>query len=154
MEKKYNRGFIQGTFDMFHIGHLNLIKRAKQQCNYLIVGVNTDELVQAYKKKTPIINAEERKAIISELRSVDETVLMNDRNKIKAAKELGFDVIFMGDDWKGTEFYERVEKELNKIGVDIVYFPYTKTTSSTKLRTVLDEKISQIKTKNDDGDER
>lgn len=144
MEKKYSRGFIQGTFDMFHIGHLNLIKRAKEQCEYLIVGVNTDELVQEYKNKTPIIKQDERIAIVQELKSVDETVLMKDRDKLKAAKELNFDVIFMGDDWKGTEFYNKVEEELKKIGVDIVYFPYTKGTSSTILRQVLEKRLEQI----------
>ena len=144
MEKKYSRGFIQGTFDMFHIGHLNLIKRAKEQCEYLIVGVNTDELVQEYKNKTPIIKQDERIAIVQELKSVDETVLMKDRDKLKAAKELNFDVNFMGDDWKGTEFYNKVEEELKKIGVDIVYFPYTKGTSSTILRQVLEKRLEQI----------
>ena len=144
MEKKFNRGFIQGTFDMFHIGHLNLIKRAKEQCEYLIVGVNTDKLVQEYKNKTPIIKQDERIAIVQELKSVDEAVLMKDRDKLKAAKELNFDVIFMGDDWKGTDFYNKAQEELKKIGVDIVYFPYTKGTSSTILRQVLEKRLDQI----------
>lgn len=131
---KYKIGFIQGTFDLFHIGHLNLIERAKSNCEYLIVGVNTDELVENYKHKTPVICEEERIRIIGALKAVDKVVMMNDRDKIKAAKNLGFNVIFMGDDWKGSDFYKKAEIELKEqVNVDIVYFPYTKSTSSTIL---------------------
>lgn len=131
--KKYKIGFIQGTFDLFHIGHLNLFERAKNECEYLIVGVNSDELVENYKHKTPVINVLERMRIVEALRVVDRVVLMNDRDKIKAAKEYNFDVIFMGDDWKGTDFYKKAEEDLKAVGVSIVYFPYTKSTSSTIL---------------------
>lgn len=132
--KKYNIGFIQGVFDLFHIGHLNLLKRAKEQCDILIVGVNSDELVQKYKNKTPVISYEERAEIVKAIRYVDQVVMMNDRDKIAAAKKYRFNVIFMGDDWKGTDFYNKMEIELKKQDVDIVYFPYTKSTSSTKIR--------------------
>ena len=95
--KKYKIGFIQGTFDLFHIGHLNLIERAKQNCDYLIVGVNSDELVKDYKHKTPVIPLEERIRIIGALKDVDEAVVMEDRDKIAAAKKYNFEVIFMGE---------------------------------------------------------
>lgn len=132
--KKYKIGFIQGTFDLFHIGHLNLIERAKQNCDYLIVGVNSDALVKDYKHKTPVIPLEERIRIIGALKDVDEAVVMEDRDKIAAAKKYNFEVIFMGDDWKGTDFYVKAEKELKeKVNVDIVYFSYTQGTSSTIL---------------------
>ena len=132
--EKYKIGFVQGVFDLFHIGHLNLLERAKSHCDYLIVGVNSDELVMQYKKKQPVICVEERMRIIGALKIVDKVVKMDDRDKIKAAKENGFNVIFMGDDWKGTDFYNQMEKELKeKVNVDIVYFPYTNSTSSTIL---------------------
>lgn len=135
--KKYNVGFVQGVFDLFHVGHLNLLKNAKANCNKLIVGVNADELVQEYKHKTPVINYEERAAIVAAMKYVDEVVKMTDRNKIAAAEKYKFDAIFMGDDWKGTPFYNEMEKRLKQIGVDIVYFPYTKSISSTKIREKL-----------------
>lgn len=132
--KKYKKGFIQGTFDMFHTGHLNLIKRAKLQCEELVVGVNTNDLVKNYKNKTPIMSFEERKRIIGAIEDVDASIGMNDRNKIKAAKDIKFDALIMGSDWQGTEFYNNVERELKPIGVDVVYLPYTQGISSTKLR--------------------
>ena len=135
--KKYNVGFVQGVFDLFHVGHLNLLKNAKANCNKLIVGVNADELVQEYKHKAPVINYEERAAIVAAMKYVDEVVKMTDRNKIAAAEKYKFDAIFMGDDWKGTPFYNEMEKRLKQIGVDIVYFPYTKSISSTKIREKL-----------------
>lgn len=145
--KKYNVGFVQGVFDLFHVGHLNLLKNAKANCNKLIVGVNADELVQEYKHKTPVINYEERAAIVAAMKYVDEVVKMTDRNKIAAAEKYKFDAIFMGDDWKGTPFYNEMEKRLKQIGVDIVYFPYTKSISSTKIREKLlkkEEKSSDM----------
>ena len=138
--KKYKIGFIQGTFDLFHVGHLNLIEKAKEQCNFLIVGVNTDELVREYKNKTPIIRTDERIRIIGALKAVDKVVMMEDRDKLKAAKKYQFDVIFMGDDWKNTDFYNQAEIELKeKANVDIVYFPYTNGISSTKLTKCIEK---------------
>lgn len=132
--KKYKVGFIQGAFDLFHIGHLNLIINAKRNCDYLIVGVNTDKLIQEYKHKTPVIPCEDRARIVEAIKYVDKVVIMNDRDKIKAAKEYKFDVIFMGDDWKGTTFYNQMEKDLKeKMNVDIVYFQYTQKISTTKI---------------------
>lgn len=134
-EKKYDIGFIQGTFDMFHIGHYNLLNRAQEFCKTLIVGVNTDRLVEEYKRKKPIVPYEDRIRIVSAIKGVDETIRMEDRNKMKAARDIGFNVLIMGSDWKGTEFYNIIEEELKQIGVDTIYFPYTKGISSTQLRT-------------------
>ena len=131
--KKYKRGYTSGVYDMFHIGHLNILKKAKEQCEYLIVGVTTDELA-TYKNKTPIIPYDERKEIIAAIRYVDEVVPQENMNKLEACKKLNADVIFVGDDWKGTEKWNNVEKELETIGATVVYFPYTRGTSSTILR--------------------
>lgn len=150
-EKKYKIGFIQGVFDLFHVGHLNLLKKAKQNCETLIVGVNSDELVQEYKNKTPMINYDERAEIVKAIKYVDEVVQMNDRDKIVAAKKYGFDVLFMGDDWKGTDFYNQMEEELKKEGVDIVYFPYTKSISSTIIRDKLLKIVLEVTEESDQG---
>ncbi|MCX0398750.1 adenylyltransferase/cytidyltransferase family protein [Clostridium perfringens] len=139
--KKYKVGYTTGVFDMFHIGHLNIIKRAKEQCDYLIVGVSTDELVQEYKNKKPIIPFYERCEIVKALEYVDKVVAQENRDKFWAWKKLDFDVMFVGDDWKGKSLFVGVEEEFKKVGVDIVYFPYTKDTSSTILREKLVSKI-------------
>ena len=135
--KRYKIGYTQGVYDMFHIGHLNIIKRAKEQCDYLIVGVSTDELVQEYKNKKPIIPFYERCEIVKALEYVDKVVAQENRDKFWAWKKLNFDVMFVGDDWKGKSLFVEVEEEFKKVGVDIVYFPYTKDTSSTILREKL-----------------
>ena len=127
-------GYTTGVFDMFHIGHLNILRRAKEQCDYLIVGVSTDELCMSYKHKTPIIQYEERKAIVEAIKYVDEVVPQVDRDKFGAWERLHFNRMFVGDDWKGSELFAEVEKQFSDIGVDIVYFPYTKGTSSTLLK--------------------
>lgn len=136
-EKKYKIGYTTGVFDMFHIGHLNILKKAKEQCEYLIVGVSTDELVKNYKNKTPIIPFNERKEIISAIKYVDEVVTQEDRDKIKAYEKYKFDAMFVGDDWKGKELFKAVEEKLKEYGTDVVYFPYTAGTSSTILREKL-----------------
>lgn len=139
VKKKYKVGFVQGTFDMFHVGHYNLLFRAKELCETLIVGVNTDELVRTYKNKTPIVPYEDRIKIVDAIKLVDQTIGMEDRNKMKAARSLEFDALIMGSDWQGTEFYSIMEEELKQIGVDVVYFPYTKGISSTELRIKLNK---------------
>ena len=126
--KKYNVGYTTGVFDMFHIGHLNILRRAKEQCSKLIVGVSTDELVRSYKQKVPVIPFEERFAIVAACRYVDEVVSQEDRDKIAAFHRIGFDV------WKGKPLFVDVERYLNEHGVEVVYFPYTQGTSSTILR--------------------
>lgn len=141
MDKKYNKiiGYTTGVFDLFHIGHLNILKQAKSKCDYLIVGVSTDELVQKYKNKTPIIPFHERASIVEALECVDRVVPQRNRDKISAFKELNFDIMFVGDDWKGNELFTEVEKVLNENGAKVIYFPYTKEISSTLLRSVLNK---------------
>ena len=135
--KRYRVGYTTGVFDMFHIGHLNILRRAKEQCEYLIVGVSTDELVKEYKNKTPIIPFEERAEIVQSIDCVDRVIAQENRDKYEAWRELKFDVMFVGDDWKGKPLFMKVEEEFKKVGVDVVYFPYTKDTSSTILREKL-----------------
>lgn len=141
--EKYRIGYTQGVYDMFHIGHLNLINNAKKYCKYLIVGVNADSLVRKYKHKEPIIDEDKRQKIVANIKAVDECIITATLDKIIMHEELGFDVIFIGDDWKGSERWTQTEEELAKVGVDVVYLPYTKGVSSTELRTVEDNKVEE-----------
>lgn len=118
---------------MFHIGHLNILRRAKEQCDYLIVGVSTDELVQKEKNKTPVIPWVERAEIIKSIRFVDEVVAQIDKNKLAAWEKYGFDKMFVGTDWQGTPQWIEFEKQFAPLGVEIVYLPHTDGISSTKL---------------------
>lgn len=140
--KKYKIGYTTGVFDMFHIGHLNILKRAKEQCDYLIVGVSTDELVQSYKHKTPIIPFLERMEIIRSIRYVDKVVPQISMDKYEAWKDLHFEAIFHGDDWKGSDMYNRLEEKLKEVGVDIVFLPHTDGTSSTILTEAIHKVLS------------
>lgn len=135
--KKCKIGYTTGVFDMFHIGHLNLLKKAKEQCDYLIVGVSTDEVVKSYKNKTPIIPFEERIAIIKELKCVDEVVPQTTMDKMEAWKQLKFNVMFHGSDWKGSDMYNKMIEEFAQVGVDVVFLPHTDGISSTILSDVL-----------------
>jgi len=136
MKKKMIIGYTTGVFDLFHIGHLNLLKNAKGMCDKLIVGVTTDELV-SYKNKKAVIPFEERMEIVRNINQVDAVVPQENMNKMEAWKSLQFDVMFVGDDWKGSEKWEEIESEFEKLGVKVVYFPYTKTTSSTLVNETL-----------------
>ena len=127
-------GYTTGVFDLFHIGHLNILRRAKLECDYLIVGVTTDELAQARKKKKPIIPFQERMEIVEHIDFVDEVIPQVNMDKIEAWNNLKFDKMFVGDDWKGTPQWTEAENEFRKFNVEIIYFPYTQQTSSTKLR--------------------
>ncbi len=129
-------GYTTGVFDLFHIGHLKLLRRAKEQCDYLIVGVSTDDLVE-YKGKRSVIPFEERKEIVGAIKYVDEVVTQENMDKLGAWKKYHFDVMFVGDDWKGTDKWNKIETELNAVGVKVVYFPYTKGTSSTLINQTL-----------------
>jgi glycerol-3-phosphate cytidylyltransferase len=131
--KKYKIGYTTGVFDLFHIGHLNILKRAKEQCEYLIVGVSTDELVQTYKNKKPVIPFAERKAIVEAIRYVDEVVPQTSMNKLEAWKNIHFEALFHGSDWKGSSMYNEVEEKLHSVGVEMVFLPHTTGTSSTMI---------------------
>ena len=136
-KKKFKRGYTSGVYDMFHIGHLNIIRRAKQMCSHLIVAVSTDEVVEQNKNKKPIIRFKERLEIVKAIRYVDEVIPQDDYSifgKIQAAKENKIDVMFVGSDWQGTDKWNALEKELNKIGCTVVYLPHTDGISSTILR--------------------
>lgn len=134
---KEKTGYTTGVFDMFHVGHLNILRRAKEKCDRLIVGICTDELVRELKDRDPIIPFEERAEIVRHIKFVDEVVPQGKIDEIGDYYRLKFDVIFKGDDWKGTDKWNRLEKEFNKLDVRVLYFPYTKHISSTKLREVL-----------------
>ena len=132
--KKYRIGYTQGTYDLFHVGHLNLLNHAKEQCDYLIVGVNTDRLVKEYKNKDVIIPELERARIVEAIKSVDEVVLTNTLDKNEIAKHIKFDAIFIGDDWKNNERWIKTKEDMNKIGIDVVFLPHTDGISSTDIR--------------------
>lgn len=140
MDKKYEIGYTTGVFDLFHIGHLNILKKAKEQCEYLIVGISTDEVVKAYKHKNPIICFEERKAIVESIIYVDEVIAQTSMNKMETWEKIHFNVLFHGDDWKDSSLYNQYVEDFKQVGVDVVFLPHTTGTSSTKLS----EKISKI----------
>ena len=133
--KKYQTGLVMGVFDLFHVGHLNLIMRAKEQCAFLRVGVLSDDLVWEYKKKRPVIGQEERMRIVEAIRYVDEAVLISDNpSRVMEWHRRPFDCFFSGDDYTGNAYWEWEREELKKLGADICFFPYTKEQSTTKIR--------------------
>lgn len=127
-------GYTTGVYDMFHVGHLNILRRAKEQCDYLIVGVSTDELVKHDKKKIPIISFEDRCAIVEAIKYVDKVVPQLDKNKLGAWEKYHFNKMIVGSDWKGTEAWNKFEEQFKPLGVEIVYLEYTDGISSTMLR--------------------
>ena len=127
-------GYTTGVFDMFHIGHLNILRRAKEKCDYLIVGVSTDELVESYKHHLPVIPYEQRVAIVDAIKYVDEVVPQITMDKTEFLKQRHFDVMFHGDEWKGTELYNKYEEEFAKYGARIEYLSHTEGISSSMLR--------------------
>ncbi|MDE7469770.1 MAG: adenylyltransferase/cytidyltransferase family protein [Desulfovibrionaceae bacterium] len=129
-------GYTSGVYDLFHIGHLNLLKNAKGLCNKLIVGVTVDSLV-SYKNKRAVIPFEERIEIVRSIKCVDAAIPQEDLDKYKMWEKLHFDILFVGDDWFQTKNWEILEKKLNDVGVRVVYFPYTKGTSSTLINKTL-----------------
>lgn len=129
-------GYTTGVFDLFHIGHLNMLKNAKAMCDKLIVGVTVDELV-AYKHKKAVIPFEERLEIVRNIECVDVAIPQTTMDKFEAWQKLRFDVMFVGDDWYGTDKWKDYEKQFNEVGVRIIYFPYTKGTSSTLINQTL-----------------
>ena len=141
--RRYKIGYTQGVYDMFHVGHLNLINNAKQYCEYLIVGINTDALVQEYKHKQPVINQEERRYIVENVRAVDEVVIVETLDKVAMWNKLHFDAVFIGDDWKGNPRWEATKVELEKYGVDVVFLPHTEGVSSTMLRDEKEQVVGE-----------
>ncbi len=130
-------GYAAGAFDLFHIGHLNILKHAKNECDYLIAGVVSDEMLRLTKGIDPVIPLAERIEIVRSIGYVDEAVAETVPDKLQIWRKLQFDVFFKGDDWRGTEKGMRLEREFAAVGVEVVYFPYTMTTSSTQLRQAL-----------------
>lgn len=141
--KKYKIGYTCGVFDVFHVGHLNLIERCKEQCEKLIIGVCDDEYVRNIKNKEPVYSQDERVRILKALKAVDDAVLVTieeTEDKFLAHAKIGFDVLFSGDDWKGTERYIKTEEQFAKLGVSIEYFPYTQGISTTQIKEQLKNK--------------
>ena len=133
-DKTITIGYTTGVFDMFHIGHLNILQKAKEQCDYLIVGVSTDELVTREKNKTPVIPFSERFKIVEAIKYVDRVVPQYDKDKFSAWKKYKFDKMFVGSDWKGTPAWQQYEKQFSEVSVEIIYLPHTDGISSTILR--------------------
>lgn len=139
--KHYKVGYTQGCFDMFHIGHLNLINNAKKYCDYLVVGINSDKLMETYKHKLPVINEKERKEIVENIKAVDRAYIVETLDKTVHYKRFNYEVLFIGSDWKGNSRWIYTEKTLNEYGVDVIYLPYTNGISSTLLKS---EKINKV----------
>ena len=129
-------GYTTGVYDLFHVGHLKLLKNAKGMCDKLVVGVTVDELVQ-YKGKNAMIPFEDRIEIVRSIKYVDAAVPQYNMDKLEACKKLNAQILFVGDDWYGTDKWKAYEKEFEEAGIKIVYFPYTKGTSSTQIRKAL-----------------
>ncbi len=130
-------GYTSGVYDLFHIGHLNLLRNAKALCDHLVVGVTTDDLMLPYKGKRAVIPFTERMEIVRAIQYVDAVVPQNDLNKFETWEKLKFDVLFVGDDWYRTEKWDEIEKKFKEVGVRVVYFPYTTGTSSTLVNETL-----------------
>jgi glycerol-3-phosphate cytidylyltransferase len=129
-------GYISGVFDLFHIGHLNILINSKSMCDHLIVGVTVDDLV-AYKNKKAVIPFQERLEIVRSIKYVDATIAQESMDKFKVWERLKFDVLFVGDDWFETPKWKEIEEQFKEVDVKVVYFPYTKSTSSTMLNKTL-----------------
>ena len=130
-------GYAGGAFDLFHVGHLNLLRHAKANCDFLIAGVVTDEMLELTKGLPPVVPFAERLEIVRHISFVDVVHAESVPDKLDTWREVGFDLYFKGDDWRGTERGRRLEAEFAQVGVEVVYFPYTVHTSSTVLRLAL-----------------
>lgn len=133
-KKYYKLGYTDGVYDLFHVGHLNMIEAAKKQCENLIVGVHSDEVVNQYKHYYPVISEAERARIVGSIKGVDKVVINEVRDKLILLDRYHFDVVFIGDDWKGTDRWNNFEKILEKRNVDVIYVPYTKGISTTDIK--------------------
>lgn len=133
-------GYTAGVFDLFHIGHVNHLMNAKSMCDHLIVGVSTDELIANYKNKKTVVPYDQRVDVVRSCRYVDTVISQDDFDRFNLWKKLKFDVTFVGDDWFGKNKFKEIEKNLKKVGVKVIYIPYTKNISSTMVRQFLIEK--------------
>lgn len=140
--KKYKIGYTQGVFDMFHIGHLNLLRNAKKQCDYLIVGVNSNDLVKQYKNKTTVVDESQRCDIVSNIKCVDECFVVDTLNKVDAVKRFNYNAIFIGDDWKDSPRWQQTIIDLAPYNAEVVFLPRTTGISSTVLRPQKDNAVS------------
>lgn len=138
-------GYAPGAYDMFHVGHLNILRQAKQHCDYLIAGVVSDEMCLLTKGKSPVVPLSERMEIVRHISFVDEVVAEVVPDKVETWRSVHFDVLFKGDDWRGTPKGIKLENDFAELGVKIVYFPYTMHTSSTLLRRALDDIVMGAK---------
>lgn len=134
MNKRYKIGYTSGVFDLFHIGHLNILRKAKEQCEYLIVGVSTDELAIELKRKSPIIPYEQRIEIIESIKYVDKAIPEKEVDKYTAWIRLHYDALFKGSDASKKDSYKKYEAKLREKGVDVIYFPYTTGVSSSEIK--------------------
>ncbi len=139
-------GYAAGAFDLFHIGHLNLLRRASEHCDFLVAGVVSDEMLRLVKGVDPVIPTAERVEIVRAIRCVDEVYVETVPDKMQAWSDVRFTHFFKGDDWRDTEKGRRLEKEFAAVGVSVVYFPYTAATSSTRLRRALEALQEPIST--------
>ena len=140
--KKYKVGYTCGVFDLFHVGHLNLLERCKEQCEVLIVGMCDDKYVREIKKKEPVFSEQDRLRILNALKCVDHAELVDietTNDKLLAHKKFNFDVLFSGDDWKGSERYRITEEQFADIGVSIEYLPYTHGVSTSDIKQKMKE---------------
>lgn len=135
------RGYVPGVFDMFHVGHLNIVRAARVHCDHLIVGVVSDEVVERVKGRPPVVPLDERMEIVAALRDVHEVVVDTHADKFDAWREVRYDVIFKGDDWRDTPKGLKLARDLAGVGARIHFFPYTRHTSSTILRRALDDVV-------------
>jgi glycerol-3-phosphate cytidylyltransferase len=140
---KQRIGYAPGVYDMFHVGHLNILRNARIACDYLIAGVVSDELAERVKGRTPVIPLAERLEIVGNIRYVDEAVAEDVPSKLEMWDRLHFDVIIKGDDWRGTEKGAKLERDFATVGVEVFYLPYTVHTSSTMLRQALRHEIGR-----------
>src|SRR3989344_6567357 len=140
-------GYTAGVFDLFHMGHVNLLRNAKSMCDHLIVTVSTDELVKSYKNKIPLIPFEQRIEIVRSCKYADTVIPQEDRNFFEAWKKMKFDVMFVGGDWYGKDEIRSLEKQFKEVGVKIIYLPHTKNISSTEINKILEEEDRNLEKK-------
>lgn len=137
-------GYAPGVYDLFHIGHLNVLRNSREFCDHLIAGVVSDEMAQRNKGNRPVVPIEERLEIVRGIRYVDEAVVEDVPHKLEMWERLRFDVIIKGDDWKGTDKGDKLESDFAAVGVDVAYLPYTQRTSSTMLRRLLERELDGL----------